>query len=539
MHTLRSGSSLTPPHSFHFPLRIANLNGLSVGGEHDIRPHSSILMIVTGGHGTIELERQQHNLACGIMLCCSSPLSISFDPQYQFHGVWIEYATHPPQHPGANPLNNGTPVRAASAKACTLASELLNTWEKPAQDQPFAAQLLFSELLAECFSRQAEIQASAHWLDLVLQHIETHYNEDLTRAQMAERAGVSPEHFSRTFRKATGQTFNEYLSLLRIRRAQQRILTDTPNLTTLALEVGYGEGTYLSRKFKQVVGISPAAYHRKNKRIVALNFNHTASLRALEVMPELGVYSSWMKRLELAPSQQKLRFEEGRNTSLYRSVAAARPDVIISYSLPGENKLLLPLAPVVELPYMQMGWREQFQQIAVIANREQQAEAWLNRYDELCHAANLELGRLLGARGTAIVWEIDEEVAYCYSSSFGHGSQILYGELGFRPPSSLLEQGLLHNGYLEVSIDHIPAYPAEHIFITSTPSTREGQARFRALLQSPGWQKLDAVQEGRVYPLNQPDKFYGFDPLSSLAQLKTFMQAITSQIYMRQDHIKP
>ncbi|MNC48170.1 Iron(3+)-hydroxamate-binding protein FhuD precursor [compost metagenome] len=163
----------------------------------------------------------------------------------------------------------------------------------------------------------------------------------------------------------------------------------------------------------------------------------------------------------------------------------------------------------------------------------------MNRYDKLCHAANLELDLLLGARGTAIIWEINEEAAYCYSSSFGHGSQILYGELGFRPPSALLEQGLLHNGYLEAPIDHIPAYPADHIFITSIPSTREGRARFTALLQSPSWQKLDAVQDGRVYQLNQPEKFYGFDPLSSLAQLKTFMQAITSQIYMRQDHIRP
>lgn len=92
------------------------------------------------------------------------------------------------------------------------------------------------------------------------------------------------------------------------------MLTGAPNLSQLALEVGYVEGTYLSRKFKQVVGISPAAYHRKNKRIVALNFNHTASLRALEIMPQLGVYSGgWnvMRRFLLRLS--------------FSSKAAARP----------------------------------------------------------------------------------------------------------------------------------------------------------------------------------------------------------------------
>ncbi|WP_143186380.1 AraC family transcriptional regulator [Paenibacillus sp. P3E] len=533
MLTQRCDSSIAHPHSFCIPTRMANLNGLSISGDPDTGQQHSILMIVTGGNGTIELEGKQHNLTCGTLLCCSRTLSVSLHPQYQLHGLWIEYSTLLPQQAGANPLNNGIPLNAGSSKACTLASELLKTWEAPAQDNPFALQKLFSELLVELYRTKVDCaQTSVQWLDQVLQHIETHYNEDLTRVQMAELAGVSPEHFSRTFRKATGQTFNEYLTLLRIRRAQQRILTDRPNLTALAQEVGYGEGTYLSRKFKQVVGVSPAAYHRKNKRIVTLNFNHTASLRALEVMPELGVYSSWMERLELAPSQDKLRFEETSTASLYQSVAAARPDVIISYSLTAESKLLLPVAPVIELPFMHMGWREQFRQIAAIANRVPQAEAWLSRYGELCHEANLELDRLIGTRGTAIVWEIGEDTAYSYSSSFGHGCQILYGDLGFRPPAALLEQGLQRSGYLKAPTQTIAAYPAEHIFITSIPTTHEGLEQFSALLHSSSWKELDAVHNGHVYQLHQPDLFYGFDPLSSLAQLKMIMQTITSQIYI-------
>lgn len=540
MPALLSSGSFPHPHSFHIPMRISNLTGLSVSGELGTQQHSSILMIITGGKGIIELEGLQHNIACGTLLCCTSTLSISLNPQYQLHGVWIEYTTFSPWHTVTNPLNNGTSLCESTPKACSLASELLKIWEEPTQHQPFGVQQLFSELLTELYSHKMERDhASAHWLDFILQHINTHYKEDLTRVQMAGLAEVSPEHFSRVFRKRTGHTFNEYISLLRIRRAQQRILTGAPNLAALALEVGYGEGTYLSRKFKQVVGVSPAAFHRKNKRIVSLNFNHTASLRALEVMPELGVYSEWMEHLELVPSHHKLRVEGTNTTSLYNSIVSARPDVIISYTLPIESKLLLQVGPVIELPYMRMSWREQFQRIAVIANREQQAETWLNHYDELCYTANLELDRMLGARGTAIIWEVGEDKAYCYSSSFGHGCQILYDDLGFQPPATLLEQGLLNSGYLETSIENIATYPAEHIFITSIPSTFKGQEKFTTLLQSSYWQELEAVQGGHVYQLNQPGKFYGFDPLSTLAQLKTLMQAITSQIYMRQDHIRP
>ncbi|MNN46263.1 Iron(3+)-hydroxamate-binding protein FhuD precursor [compost metagenome] len=162
----------------------------------------------------------------------------------------------------------------------------------------------------------------------------------------------------------------------------------------------------------------------------------------------------------------------------------------------------------------------------------------LSEYDELCYRANQELDLLIGQRGTAVAWEVGE-VAYCYSSSYGHGSQILYGDLGFHPPAALLADGLLDKGYLEATIGELPDYPAEHIFITSKPSTPLGRQYFSHLLHSRRWQELQAVRNGRVFQLDESEMFYGFDPLSSMAQLKALMQAIKSQIYMGSDHIRP
>lgn len=113
---------------------------------------------------------------------------------------------------------------------------------------------------------------------------------------------------------------------------------------------------------------------------------------------------------------------------------------------------------------MQMDWREQFRMIAGIADRQPQAEAWLRRYDQLCYEANLQLDRLLGTRGTAVIWEFGTSSAYCFSSSYGHGCQILYGDLGFQPPGVLMEHGLMNRGYLEIPAEHIADYPADHIF---------------------------------------------------------------------------
>lgn len=529
MYTRYSTDLSLYAHHFYIPVQVIGLNGLSVNKNLDRQRSSSILIIVWGGSGYIEVNEERHRIASGNVLFCPDTFSLRLLPQLDLHGVWIEYSSVMPSSPNFSPLHSNTPLQNCTPQVLALASELHNAWTVPVESKPFAVQQLFTELLTTLYSHSADrIQAPIEWIDRVLQYIDTHYYEDLTRAKMAELANVSPEHFSRAFRKATGQTYNAYVSLLRIRKAQLRILTGASNLTDLAQEVGYGEGTYLSRKFKQVVGLSPTAYYSKNKRIVALNYNHTASLRALDITPHLGVYSAWLETSDTVPATNKLRVEGDAGSSIYNSVASIRPDVIISYPLIEDNKKLLPLAPVIELPFMQMSWREQFRLIAEIVDRRQRAEEWLNHYDELCYESNTQLNQIIGERGTAIVWEIGSCSAYCFSSSYGRGCQLLYSDLGFQPPTSIIEKGIIRSGYIESTIDDISSYPADHIFITGLPTFPEGKQRLAQMFHSERWLKLEAVRNNRVYILNQPDMFYGFDPLSTQAQLHVLLRALTS-----------
>ncbi|MBT2290770.1 AraC family transcriptional regulator [Paenibacillus albidus] len=517
---------------FYIPERIERLNQLVIIDNQHERRFSSILLIVWGGSGFIDVNKVSYSLECGSILAFPGTSALELRPQLGLHGIWIEYSALKQGQPEFSPLNSKlSPQLQASKQILSLAEDLYEAWSKPDQSQPFAVQQLFSGMLSELYNEsynRSLLQSSGTWLDVVLQYIDTHYNEDLTRSQMAALANVTPEHFSRTFRKATGQTFNAYILLLRIRKAQQRILTGVPNLTELALEVGYNEGTYLSRKFKQVVGLSPTAYLSKPKRIVALNYNHTASLRALEITPQLGAYSAWLESVDYVPANRRLFVENMSSSDIYASVASVRPDVIINYSQVTENKILLPLAPVIELPFKQMSWREQFSRIATIADRQPQAEAWLEHYDELCSKAGQRLDQSIGLRGTAIVWEIDERTAYCFSSSFGRGCQVLYGDLGFSPPAKIVDRGIADTGYIEASIEAVAEYPADHILITGIPSSPEGRLRLSRLFQSERWLSLEAVRRNRVYLLNQSNLFYGFDPLSTMAQLQVLIRALTS-----------
>lgn len=67
-------------------------------------------------------------------------------------------------------------------------------------------------------------QKEESWIEIALAYIHLHFQEELTREQMAKKAQVSPEHFSRTFLKHTGYPFTKYLTLLRVRESQKKAI---------------------------------------------------------------------------------------------------------------------------------------------------------------------------------------------------------------------------------------------------------------------------------------------------------------------------
>ncbi|HEY2491688.1 MAG TPA: ABC transporter substrate-binding protein, partial [Paenibacillus sp.] len=166
--------------------------------------------------------------------------------------------------------------------------------------------------------------------------------------------------------------------------------------------------------------------------------------------------------------------------------------------------------------------------IADVVDKRGQAEEWLAHYAKKIDAVNAQLDHYIGARGTAIVWEIGSGTAYCFSSSYGRGCHILYEDLGFHLPIALLEKDILQLGYIETPIEMMAAYSADHIFIVSVPSEPAHITRMHRLFQSEAWLSLEAVRLNRVYLLDQPDLFYGFDPLSSQVQLRELSRVLTS-----------
>ncbi|MGW5388135.1 helix-turn-helix transcriptional regulator [Nocardia sp. NPDC003963] len=93
--------------------------------------------------------------------------------------------------------------------------------------------------------------------------IDRAYARPLDLDGMAAAAGVSKYHFLRCFAATYGRTPAVYLAERRIERAQDLLRATNTTVTEVCLLVGYSSLGSFSRKFTELVGVSPSEYQGK------------------------------------------------------------------------------------------------------------------------------------------------------------------------------------------------------------------------------------------------------------------------------------
>jgi len=84
----------------------------------------------------------------------------------------------------------------------------------------------------------------------------------ITLDQLVEISNMSRRNFMRAFEAAMGDSPVQYLIGLRIRKARERLRLRNTQITEVAMDVGFSDSNYFSRKLREVVGVSPRDYKR-------------------------------------------------------------------------------------------------------------------------------------------------------------------------------------------------------------------------------------------------------------------------------------
>lgn len=105
-----------------------------------------------------------------------------------------------------------------------------------------------------------------HYIEDAIEFIQGNYTSNITLGEIAGRYFVSPEHFSRTFKKETGFNFSEYIILLRLKKAESLLRQlNAESITQIAQSCGFNDSNYFSVQFKKLYGISPKKFQSMNR----------------------------------------------------------------------------------------------------------------------------------------------------------------------------------------------------------------------------------------------------------------------------------
>jgi AraC family transcriptional regulator len=98
-------------------------------------------------------------------------------------------------------------------------------------------------------------------LRAVIEYIEEHLDAGPTLEQMSAVARLSPYHFARQFRTATGLPPHQYVIVRRIEWAKRLLHADSDlSLADVAAYTGFSDQSQFSHHFKRLVGITPRQF---------------------------------------------------------------------------------------------------------------------------------------------------------------------------------------------------------------------------------------------------------------------------------------
>jgi AraC family transcriptional regulator len=95
----------------------------------------------------------------------------------------------------------------------------------------------------------------------VLEYLRENLDRDLSLAELAKVAGVSPSHFKTLFRKSVRMPVHQYVIRCRVERAAELLRRGNP-LADVALQAGFSNQSHMARWTRRLMGVTPNELRR-------------------------------------------------------------------------------------------------------------------------------------------------------------------------------------------------------------------------------------------------------------------------------------
>jgi AraC-like DNA-binding protein len=118
-------------------------------------------------------------------------------------------------------------------------------------------------LLSSVQLQSYEDDASLARLAGILNHLTENCSQPFSMADLAREVGMSESQFSRYFRRATGNSFTDFVNRLRISKACQLLIETDRYITNVCYDAGFNNVANFNRRFLEIKGVTPKTYRQQ------------------------------------------------------------------------------------------------------------------------------------------------------------------------------------------------------------------------------------------------------------------------------------
>lgn len=367
-------------------------------------------------------------------------------------------------------------------------------------------------------------------VDQTIAELHTDNGRKFSIQELAERANTGVRQYNKLFKELTGRSPQEYMTELQINQAKKQMLISGEPLSSIARNAGFQDVYYFSRRFKQMVGLSPKQYIRQRRselRVVA--FYYGGILLSMGTKP-VGANLTWWGGSAFLRDMESDITDVGITPSL-DMIAELAPDLILMNSNNlADYEPLSKIAPSVMIPYD--GNRTVYEDMRIVGEligSTAEADRYIARYESKAASAREMIRRSRVADektvATIIRFEAKGEEFAVFGSNYGRSGWPLYSGLRLLPllqVRRMMEQGIHFRQHIPIDLLTEYAADSDYIFVIHETEGIEHVANREI------WQQLHAVRHGRVFELGH-ERFSYFDPISIESQLELLTELLVLQ----------
>ncbi|WP_307392909.1 iron-siderophore ABC transporter substrate-binding protein [Bacillus horti] len=171
------------------------------------------------------------------------------------------------------------------------------------------------------------------------------------------------------------------------------------------------------------------------------------------------------------------------------------------------------IAPVVDEDGIRR-MRDTFQTLARMLDKEQEAEALIEKYNNQVVELEQQVSQVIGDESVMFLRLMEKELRYYGPSLF----EVLYEDLGMTPPSHFPDTS---SSFEVLSIEMLPEVNPDHIFLLV-----EHEEAHSSIQELSIWKQLNAVQNNQVYRVDYDLWFQGFGPIANELTLQDIYEKL-------------